>query len=140
MPDSGTLANIAAIIAGFGVAMLFFRIQRELQMIDRNDRIWIPYADWLLISATLVSLTLVILPLLALPSSSALKLKIPTAACAATSIMVTGYIVGILSHYRLILGKNRSGPRKNPEPAEKFIVWSAAALAIIVFIILLLFR
>jgi len=32
----------------------------------------------------------------------------------------------ILSHYRLLLGSKRRGPRENPEPAERWIVWAAS--------------
>ena len=36
--------------------MLFFRIQRELDMKKQGERIWLPVADWLLVAATVVSL------------------------------------------------------------------------------------
>jgi hypothetical protein len=136
--NDGMLADIAAIIAGFGSAMLFFRIDRELRMGERNEVTWIPWADWLLIAATLVSLLLVILPVVALDSRPGLLENLPAAGCAATSIMVAGYIFGILAHYRLIFGRNRAGPRGNPEPAEMILVFIAAVLAVEVFLVVLL--
>jgi hypothetical protein len=63
MADASSLATTASIIAAFGIAMLFFRIQRELGMAERGEINWIPWADWLLVGATAVSLLLVILPL-----------------------------------------------------------------------------
>ena len=54
--DTGTLATVASIISAFGAAMLFFRIQRELDMKKQGERIWLPVADWLLVAATVVSL------------------------------------------------------------------------------------
>jgi hypothetical protein len=48
--------------------------------------------------------------------------------------MLAGYIFGILAHYRLILGKNQSGKRDNPEPAEGIIVILAAVLAVVAFL------
>ena len=54
-PDSGTLAGVASVIAAFGAAMLFFRVQREITMREQDERNWIPWADWLLVVATLVS-------------------------------------------------------------------------------------
>ena len=51
--DSGTLANVASVIGAFGAAMLFFRIQRELQMRKAGERVWLPLADWLIFAATL---------------------------------------------------------------------------------------
>ena len=43
MSDS-IAADIAAIIAGFGSAMLFFRIERELRMSEEGEVTWIPWA------------------------------------------------------------------------------------------------
>jgi hypothetical protein len=37
MPDPATLSAIAAITAGFGVAMLFFRPHRELRMEEKGE-------------------------------------------------------------------------------------------------------
>jgi hypothetical protein len=42
MADPGTLSTIASIISAFGAAMLFFRIQRELQMRKSGERVWLP--------------------------------------------------------------------------------------------------
>ena len=137
MVDDGILADIASIIAGFGSAMLFFRIQRELQMSEENEVTWIPWADWLLILATLTSLLLVILPIVSLRSRQDILENLPAAGCAAASIMVAGYIFGILAHYRLILGKNQDEPRDNPEPAEKVLVILAAVLSGAAFIAVL---
>ncbi len=135
MNDTGTLATIASIISGFGVAMLFFRIQRELQMAGENEINWIPWADRLLIGATLISLLLVILPLVALPGTSLVVLStLPRAACAAAPLMVGGYIIAILAHYRLLFGGTRQGPRVNPEPAERLVVWMSLILAVTVFL------
>lgn len=63
MADASSLATIASIISAFGGAMLFFRIQRELAMQGAGEPIWIPWADRLLIAATLISLLLVVVPM-----------------------------------------------------------------------------
>ena len=136
MSDS-IAADIAAIIAGFGSAMLFFRIERELRMSEEGEVTWIPWADWLLVAGTLVSLLLVIFPIVGLKSRPSLLASLPMAGCAATSIMVAGYIFGILAHYRLLFGKGRTGPRDNPEPAERWIVILSVVFAIAVFLLVL---
>jgi hypothetical protein len=133
MPDAATLTTIASIVSGFGIAMLFFRIQRELQMHERLEAKWIPWADRLLIAATLISLLLVIFPLVAFSATSTVVLRFASAACAAASLMVAGYVFGILAHYRLLFGKQREGPRDNPEPAEKVIVYAVIAAALLAF-------
>src|SRR5260370_31436695 len=109
--DSGTLASFASVIGAFGAAMLYFRIQRELHMRQQGERVWIPLADWLIVLATLVSLLLVIVPLVALDPKVPGYLKLPTAACGATAILVCGYVFAILAHYRIFFGGSRTGPR-----------------------------
>ena len=126
--DSGTLATFSSVIAAFGAAMLYFRIQRELLMKQQGERVWLPLADWLIILATLVSLLLVIVPLVVLTPKSSFFFKLPAAACGATAILVSGYIFAILAHYRILFGSSRTGPRSLAEPLE--IVFSAAAILI----------
>ncbi len=140
MADAATLGTVASIISGFGVAMLFFRLQRELQMSDKREVNWIPWADRLLIAATLVSLLAVILPLVAFKAVPIVTDRLPSASCAAAVIMVSGYIVGILAHYRLWFGTKRSGERSNPEPSERVVVFITIALAAGVFLAILILR
>lgn len=64
MVDTSTLSQVASISAGFGVAMLVFRVQRHLEMQHGEEQgAWIAVADWLLVGATSISLLLVIFPL-----------------------------------------------------------------------------
>ena len=135
MADNSTLAQIASIIAGFGAAMLFFRIQRELEMSKMGEQIWLPYSDRLLIYATLSSLFLVIFPMVIVKEDIAMVRDLIKAACAASVVMLGGYIPGILAHYRLILGKSRRGPRDNPEPAEKTVVIITLLVAFLAFLV-----
>ena len=134
MADIGTLGTIASVIAGFGSAMLIFRIQRELQMGQETEVQWIPWADRLLILATLVALLLVLLPLVATTNRPGVMAHLPAAGCAAALILMAGYILAILAHYRLFLGKGRSGPRKNPEPAERIVVLATGLIALLTFL------
>ena len=122
MADPGILATVASITVGFGITMLFFRIQRELRMQQKLERIWIPWADWLLLGATICSVVLVLLPLVLFPTSDTLGVRLPTAGCAASLACLAGYVLGILAHYRLLFGRGRSGARDNPEPSERVIV------------------
>lgn len=133
-PDSGTLAGIASIITVFAVAMLFFRIQRELQMAEELEINWIPWADWLLLGAAWLSLLFVILPLVAAHPSSLIHRTLPPAACGATAILVAGYTIAILAHYRLILGDDKTKSRTNPEPGERYVVIGTCVIAIGVFV------
>ena len=133
MVDAATLATIASIISGFGIAMLVFRIQRELQMHEQLEVNWIPWADRLLIVATPISLLLVVFPLVTFGPTSFWVLRIASAACAAASLMVAGYVPGILAHYRLFLVSHRERQRRNPEPAERVVVIAVFAAALLAF-------
>lgn len=42
--------------------MLFFQIQRENDMCEKDERVWLPAADWLLATTTTLCLLLVIVP------------------------------------------------------------------------------
>ncbi len=68
--DPKVMATVASVVPDFGVAMLFFRIKRELEMHDEDEAVWIPWADRLLIAATVTSLLGVLVPLVALPAVS----------------------------------------------------------------------
>lgn len=113
------------------MAVLVFRIQREAAMHEKEQIVWIPLADWLMIAATLAVLLLAILPLVTVGWSAVNKLA--SGACAAGSILVAGYVLAILAHYRLVFGTRRTGPRTNPEPAERFLVWLTMMLAALTF-------
>jgi len=133
MPSDETLATVASIIAGFGAAMMAFRIEREAAGQEAGQSSWIPWADALLISAILGSLLLVILPILILREPKGFLAALPRAACASSCVLVSGYILSILAHYRLLFGRQRRGERENPEPAERQLVIGTAALSAAVF-------
>jgi hypothetical protein len=133
MVDNGALATIASIVAAFGAAMLSFRVQRELEVRQQGERNWIPWADRLLIGATLASLWLVILPLVWMTHSYPPVAALERAACAASAIMLGGYIFALLAHYRFVWGGKQSGPLRNPEPAERLAVWVTLAVATAAF-------
>jgi peptidoglycan biosynthesis protein MviN/MurJ (putative lipid II flippase) len=137
MPDADTLATVASIIAGFGAAMLAFRIEREAEGQEEGESPWIPWADALLLSAIFASLLLVVLPIVSFPKPHGLAATVPRAACSAACILASGYIVSILAHYRLLFGRKRRGERQNPEPAERWLVIGTALLSAAVFLALL---
>jgi hypothetical protein len=128
-PDAATLAAIASVITAFSVAMLIFRVQRELDMGAAGEARWIPWSDWLLLLASTLSLVGVLLPLVAADPLGKVRQLVPGAACAAAVVVVAWYPFAVLAHYRLILRGSRQGPRENPEPAERWIVLLALASA-----------
>jgi len=120
--------GVAAIVFGFGVTVIMFRIQRELQMQKENEPTWIAYSDYLILASIFASLFFVLLPVLVVPKHEHI-ITIARAGCAAALILQAGYIPSILAHYRIGFGKNRHGARANPEPAERKFVWLCAIFA-----------
>ncbi len=137
MANVETLGLIATLIAGFGAAMLCFRIQYELQVHERLETRWIPWADRLLVGATLVALLLVVLPLVAMTNRPGVFTELPAAACSAATVMLAGFVLAILAHYRLFFGRKRTGERANPEPAERVVVIVTLLLAVGAFLAVL---
>jgi len=130
------LIAVATVVAGFGLAVLVFRIQRESEMRKAGEVAWIPLADWLLIVATLASLLCVVLPtILVVPSDRVAN--VAAAVCAGTVVLAAGYPLAILAHYELILGVGGHGDRPIPtrpnptRPELAIVVLTALAAAIL---------
>jgi hypothetical protein len=142
MIDTAVLSTTAALIAGFGVSAFAFRMQRELEMQAKKEPTWIPSTDRLLIAAISCAIVVVLLPMVMGYRTEFFGRRLPLAGCAAALVAVSGYIPAVLAHYRYLGGdpnwqlkkvSNPPPPRHNPEPTEKWIVWTSTALAIVAF-------
>jgi len=132
MDRAAALATMASIIAAFGAAMIYVRIQRETLAQSQGETAGLTFADWLLVGATVVSLLLVMLPI-----ATVADLRIPSAGAASSVILLAGYMLAILAHHRIAFdrefvfwGKRRHGPRGNPEPAERILASIAIGAAL----------
>lgn len=133
MSENTPLISVAGIVIAFGVAVLVFRLRRELEMADKGERAWVAFSDWLVIIAMGVASLFVILPLLAGDSASSARL--PRAAAALSVVLALGWVPSILAHYRLILGPSRTGPRHNPEPGELLVVFLSVLVGVAAFLV-----
>ncbi len=146
--DEATLATIGAVIVGFGIAALVFRVQREIQQIDAGKTAWLPWADRLLIGVVTLTLLLVLFPIALGGGTSRLWAagRLPAAACSGSTIALTGYIPALLAHYRLALypesrrkwilfGSELSEYRHAGEPAERVIVVASVVLGVIAVVV-----
>src|SRR5690349_214432 len=117
------LIAAAAVIAGFGVTVVMFRVQRELWVQDNHPDWpnWIAWADWLILTSVALAISACFVPILAFPTSPTAR-AIGAASCVAASILQVGYVPAILAHYRIAIGANRVVDRKKGEPAERVIV------------------
>jgi hypothetical protein len=108
-------------------------------MEGQGERMWLPLADWLLVAATLICLLLVIIPLVSAPKAPAIY-RLVAAASGSAAILVAGYVLAILAHYRIVFarqwlfwGRRRKGLYGNPEPSERILSIIASALALLYF-------
>ena len=132
--NSSDLITAASLIAGFGVTVLMFRLQRELQISDENWKqpenlhptpTWLALADYLVIVAILISLLFAVVPLLL--SSS---LRLPRVASLSATILLAGYVPSILAHYRFLYWLHKSrGPFLFWEVLLVLITFVSAAVA-----------
>jgi hypothetical protein len=123
-----TLVTVSGIYLAFSVAVLVFRVQRESEMEKQAETTWIPWADRLLFAVGACSTIVIALALAGIPASF---LKIMVAGELAATMFILFYPLALLAHYRLILRGDRHGPRDNPEPGERVLVWIAVAIALL---------
>jgi hypothetical protein len=135
--------TVASILAGFGVTVLMFRIQRELLVEHDPDWTWLPWADWLVMSSIALSLIGVVLPLVVVSDPEQFAFAFAAASCAAASLLLAAYPFAIIDHYRLVWGKGRyrkSMRNAIVEPGERVIVIVAFCAATLVFAYILCSR
>jgi amino acid transporter len=138
---SADLIAVAAVLVGFAVTVIMFRVQREIDVQEEHPDWpnWLAWSDYLILGSVLVSLSLVVTPLLVFPRSPYTYALAP-AACIAAIFLQVGYIPAILAHYRIEIGTERTKKgfrREKGEPMERVFVTLAAVLAGSAFAIVL---
>jgi hypothetical protein len=136
---AGDLISTAAIVLGFGVTVVMFRVQRELYVLETLKRtpVWLAWADYLVLASIFLALIGVIIPLLMIPAPSDRLISMTAGLCV---VLQTGFIPAVLAHYRIELGAHRQGPRQKGEPIERIVVLITAAAAVLALAGTLLLR
>jgi hypothetical protein len=133
----------AAMIAGFGVVAIMFRVEREVKLQEESDRrglnweSWLAWADWLIVASVLLAL-LVVVALIGIPGPTPTSKAFAAAACVSAAILQMGYVPSILAHYGIGIGKRvKIEERKAGQPTERWLVplFSAIALASFVWVL-----
>jgi hypothetical protein len=140
MPDPGTVASVAGIVSGFGIAVFLFRLERELKIAEANlireeserEPNWIPIADWLVFSAVIIALLFSIRPLLGPDGTASATVRKATAAGVASVVLLAGYLPAILGHYNFLYGLRKQRP--NPTFAEAVIVLATIVGACVAYV------
>jgi hypothetical protein len=130
------LIAVAAMIFGFGIVVIMFRVQRELWAQETHPKwpLWTSWADWLILWSVPLG-CLAILSLLSFPWMRPI-MAVAAALCASAVVLQTGYIPAVMAHYRIFFGKRRRAdnvPREAGEPSERVLVILTAVVALLVF-------
>jgi hypothetical protein len=112
--------------------MLIFRVQREVQIKEQNDdsASWIPWADRMLLVATMIALLLGVLPILFGQFIRGPAVLLAPSALVAAVIMTSAYALALLAHYRLwpFSGEREMVPGEAP---ERVVVLVGSAVGIV---------
>jgi len=135
MNEPEAYLTVASILSGFGVTVLMFRVQRELEVREKHSDWpnWLAWADYLILGAIVLSLIFVVLPIVAISQPNKSILNLAAGSCGAAAILLAGYPFAILDHYRIEIGAKRGGNRVKGEPVERYVVIASAILAAGVF-------
>ncbi len=139
---STDLISTAAIIVGFGVTAMMFRVQRELYVLEvlKVRPVWLAWADYLVLGAVGLAVFGVVVPLLMVPTVTSRLFTVSASVCAAAVVLQAGFIPAILAHYRIEFGARRDGPRAKGEPMERLFVIASVVVAFVFFAVTLGFR
>jgi hypothetical protein len=140
--DASNLIAVSAIVIGFSVTAIMFRVQRELFVFEtlKIKLLWLAWADYLILASVALAVLGATIPLLVSPKPSSALIAVAAASCIAALVLQAGYIPAILAHYRIEMGSTREGPRAKGEPAERVFVIGAFAVAAVTFGIALFLR
>lgn len=135
------LIAVSAIVVGFGVTAIMFRVQRELYVYEqlKIGILWLAWADYLILGSVTLAVFGATVPLLVVPVPPRGLLALAASSCVAAVILQAGYIPSILAHYRIEVGARREGPRAKGEPVERrfvigTIMFAAASFAVTLFL------
>jgi hypothetical protein len=139
---AGEIISASAIVAGFGVTAIMFRIQRELYVYEvlKKKPLWLAWADYLVLTSVALAVFGGTVPLLAVPTIPRSIIGVAAAACVAALVLLAGYVPSILAHYRIELGARREGPHAKGEPLERWFVIGSLICATAAFILTLALR
>jgi hypothetical protein len=140
--DSAEIISASAIVAGFGVTAIMFRIQRELYVREvlKIKTLWLAWADYLVLTSVALAVFGATVPLIAVPQAPRSVTAVAAACSTAALVLLAGYVPSILAHYRIELGVRREGPRAQGEPVERRFVIGSLIGAVATFTITLLLR
>ena len=129
--DVGELWAAAGVVSGFQIGAFTWRINRELEMAHRGERVWVPVADWLNVAALVVTL----LGVYAAGALGLLPVQDSALMFGWSVLLLACWPFAMLGHYDL-LGRN---PRTTNRPPitgqEAGVVVGAGVLSLMFWVV-----
>ncbi|MGW7821853.1 hypothetical protein ACWGLF_27885 [Streptomyces puniciscabiei] len=132
--DPGKLWPVAGVLAGLQVTGFSLRINREIAVSGMGDITWLPLADALNLVSLAVTLVGVFIPPILGIGSAAFATK----AFGLSVLLLANYPFALAGHYEMY--NPRSVRKMTYCPRQEKIVLSIAAMAVIVYVVLVSIR
>lgn len=89
---AGEIISASAIVAGFRVTAIMFRVQRELYVYEvlKTKPLWLAWADYLVLTSVALAVFGGTVPLLAVPRIPRSIIGVAAAACVAALVLLAG--------------------------------------------------
>ncbi len=100
--DILTLWSAAAVLIGFQFTVFGWRLQREMGIAAKGERIWLPPAEYLNLTLLLCTASVFVLPMLRLATIYRAQHLFGLAI-----ILLAGYPFALAGHYGILLNKGR---------------------------------
>jgi hypothetical protein len=127
----GNIWTAAGVLLGFQLTAFTWRLNRELEMGDRGERVWVPLADMLNLAAFVVVVGGVyVLPVLGVSDRA-----LPRDALGLGVVMLAFYPFALLGHYELFKPPDDPDDQRPRCPGQEQIVLVVAALAVIAYLV-----
>ena len=93
-PTLSDFRTAAAVLLGFQLAAFSWRIAREVRMGDRDDTMWLPWCDRVLLVAILLTGSVLV--------PTPLPIEMIRSCFGAAVILVSTYPIGLAAHYEFL--------------------------------------
>jgi multisubunit Na+/H+ antiporter MnhC subunit len=127
----------AAIVIGFGVTVIMFRVERETRLQDESDKVLelrIAGADWLIFVSTSLAVLAIVFLLWSPRPVMQWQKSVAAIANVVAVFLQLGYIFAILAHYGISIGEGKLTDERPPwgKTETKIVYGFFAAAAVLI--------
>ena len=109
---------VAGVVAGFQIGAFRWRIERELRMEEKNQTVWFPVTDWMLVGSFVGLLITVFI----LPTLVNISVECTARLLVVCVIPLAVYPFGLIGHYKLFRPRKGLIDRDPFPMGEKWIL------------------